>query len=60
MLTTTATSERQPRRIVIVDDDPAHVQVVKLILTRELNDLRSWPVSIPCCRISPIFRIIIW
>lgn len=35
MLTTTAAPERQRPRIVIVDDDPAHLQVVKIILTRE-------------------------
>lgn len=35
MLTSTAIPERQRPRIAIVDDDPAHLQVVKIILTRE-------------------------
>ena len=35
MLTPTTAPDRQRPRIVIVDDDPAHLQVVKIILTRE-------------------------
>lgn len=35
LLTPTAAPDRQRPRIVIVDDDPAHLQVVKIILTRE-------------------------
>lgn len=35
LLTTSSAQDRQRPRIVIVDDDPAHLQVVKIILTRE-------------------------
>jgi two-component system sensor histidine kinase/response regulator len=35
LLTTAGPQDRQRPRIVIVDDDPAHLQVVKIILTRE-------------------------